>query len=87
MNLYVNRAHRSSVLSLLILQASCPGWKKAKNLAQGLRERSQITLSPGAGDERFWDCFISYDLNQEHRDIPRIWAIGSRVSNLEVHHR
>lgn len=44
MNLYVNHTHRSSVLSLLlILQALCSGRKKAKDLAQGLRERSQIT--------------------------------------------
>ena len=72
----------SCVLLLLILPASCRCWKKAKDLAQSLRERSQITLSLGAGDK-----VDSCELNQEHRDVPRMQAIRPSVPNLKVHHK
>lgn len=78
--------HGASALPLLILPASGPSWKKAKDLAQSL-ERSWIPLNPGAGDEGCWGCCVSCDLNREHRDVPRIQAIRPRVPDLKVHHR
>lgn len=72
--MYVWEPHPHSVFLPLILPASCPSWKKAKDLAQSLRERSQILLNPGTGDERFWGCSVSCYLSQ---DVLGIWAIRS----------
>lgn len=76
--LCVDHTHRSSVFLLLLLHApaSCPSWKTAKGLAQGLRERSQFPLNPGTGDERLWGCYVSCYLSQEHRMAPGYGSSG-----------
>lgn len=64
--------------ALCLLASHSPGLlpqlEEGKDLAQSLRERSQILLNPGTGDERFWGCSVSCYLSQ---DVPGIWAIRS----------
>lgn len=78
--------HGASVLPL-ILPVSCPSWKKANALAWSPRERNRIPLNPGAADEGYWGYCVSGDLNQEHRDVPKVQAIRPRIPDLKMHHR
>lgn len=84
----VSHTHGALCCSFSFSQLAAPAGRKQSTWPRAYGRRRQVVpLGPGAGGERFWGCSVSCDLSQEHRDLPSIWAIRSRVFSLKVYHR